>query len=77
MNASVHLQPTLENVLNLKCLNSISYNGGAEMCFVYVCHMCVYFGNACSLVCSPEVGSGSALFVGGQCFAGLCPPLGR
>lgn len=46
------------------------------MCFVYVCHMCVYFSNACSLVCTPEVGSGCALCIDGQCFAGPCPPLG-
>lgn len=45
------------------------------MLFVYVCHMCVYFGNACSLVCTREVGSGSALFVDGQHSAGPCPPL--
>lgn len=66
MNASVHFQSTLMNVLNSKYLIIlITSEGGAEMLFVYVCHMCVYFGNACSLVCTLEVGSGSALFVGG------------
>lgn len=44
------------------------------MCFVYVCHyMCLYFGNACSLVCTPEVGPGSALFVDGQCLLARVP----
>jgi len=36
------------------------------MCFVSMCYMYLYFGNACSLVRTPEDGSGSALCIDGQ-----------